>query len=101
MTSYTKLGFLIEIKVPVNGEIIRDGIQAPSNDIVVVGNLEYDFTTLDITGRLGMRGMWRKAFGIEWLAIGNIFFGYSVIHKLSDCFYHLKHTCAVEFHILL
>ena len=82
MKTSIKLGFLAEIKISVNGEIERDGIKAPSNDLHVFGNLEYEFLKQEINGKLGMRGMWRKAFGVKWLAIGNIFFGYGTLHLL-------------------
>ena len=70
-----KLGFRAEIKVPVNGEIERDGIIVPSNELWLVGALEYDFTKKQVSGKLVMRGMWRKAFTIPWLSLGNIFVG--------------------------
>ena len=70
-----KLGFRADIKVPVNGEIERDGIIAPSNELWLFGVLEYDFTEQKVGGKLGMRGMWRKAYTIPWLSLGNIFVG--------------------------
>ncbi|KAJ7381185.1 hypothetical protein OS493_004785 [Desmophyllum pertusum] len=73
--THIKLGFRADIKVPVNGEIERDGIIAPSNDLFLFGVLEYDFTEQVVSGKLGMRGMWRKAYWIPWLSLGNIFVG--------------------------
>ncbi|XP_020601762.1 uncharacterized protein LOC110040832 [Orbicella faveolata] len=73
--THTKLGFRADIKVPVNGEIERDGIIAPNSELWLFGVLEYDFTEQKVSGKLGMRGMWRKAYTIPWLALGNIFVG--------------------------
>ena len=69
------MGFWGEIKIPVNGEIERDGIKAPGNELYLFGVLEYDFTEQVVKGQLGMRGMWRKAYWIPWLSLGNIFLG--------------------------
>lgn len=74
-TTHIKLGFRADIKVPVNGEVYRDGIIAPSNDLFLFGILEYDFLLQEVAGKLGMRGMWRKAFFIPFLSIGNIYLG--------------------------
>ncbi|KAL9979348.1 hypothetical protein ACROYT_G016999 [Oculina patagonica] len=73
--THIKIGFRADIKVPVNGEIERDGIIAPSNELWLFGVLEYDFTQQVVAGKLGMRGMWRKAYFIPWLSLGNIFVG--------------------------
>lgn len=71
-----KLGFLVEVKIPVNkGEVIRDGIKSPAPAIHVGGMIEYDFGTQVIGGALYMKGLWRKAFGIKWLSIGFIVLG--------------------------
>ena len=61
--------------MPVEGEIYRDGIKVPNKELFLLGVLEYDFTKQQVTGKLGMRGMWRKAFTVSWLAFGNIFLG--------------------------
>lgn len=74
-TKHIKLGFRADIKVPVNGEIERDGIIAPNNELFLFGVLEYDFLQTQVAGKLGMRGMWRKAYTIPWLSFGNIFVG--------------------------
>ncbi|XP_068704567.1 uncharacterized protein [Montipora foliosa] len=74
-STHTKLGFRADIKVPVNGEIERDGIIAPGNELFLFGVLEYDFTEQQVAGKLGMRGIWRKAYTIPWLSLGNIFVG--------------------------
>jgi len=70
-----KLGFVAEVKIPVNGQIYRDGIVAPSNDLILGGGLEYNFMAQEVTGKLYFRGMWRKAFFIKWLSLGNIYLG--------------------------
>ena len=69
------LGFRVDILVPVDGEIEVDGVMSSSSDLYLFGQLEYDFTEQKVAGELGMRGTWRKAFSIEWLALGNIFVG--------------------------
>ncbi|CAH3028156.1 unnamed protein product [Porites evermanni] len=73
--THTKMGFHAEIEVPVNGEIERDGIKAPGNELFLFGVLEYDFLEQEVAGKLGMRGMWRKAYWIDWLSMGDIFVG--------------------------
>ena len=72
---HIKMGFRADIKVPVNGEIYRDGIKAPNSELFLFGVLEYDFTEQQVAGKLGMRGIWRKAFFIPFLGIGNIYLG--------------------------
>ncbi|XP_068704515.1 uncharacterized protein [Montipora foliosa] len=72
---HVKLGFRVDIKVPVNGDIIRDGIKAPSSELFLFGVLDYDFQKQEVGGKLGMRGIWRKAFFIPFLGFGNIFLG--------------------------
>ena len=70
------MGFRAEIKIPIKGEIVRDGIKAPEgNELYLFGVLEYDFLEQQASGKLGMRGIWRKAFWIPWLSMGNIFAG--------------------------
>ena len=69
------MGFHAEIEVPVNGEIERDGIKAPGNELFLFGVLEYDFLEQEVSGKLGMRVMWRKAYWIDWLSMGDIFVG--------------------------
>ncbi|KAK3701098.1 hypothetical protein QZH41_015878, partial [Actinostola sp. cb2023] len=72
---HIKIGFKAEIKIPVNGKIYRDGIIAPSNDLILGGVIEYDFSKSEVSGKLYFKGMWRRAFFINWLALGNIVFG--------------------------
>ncbi|KAK3707599.1 hypothetical protein QZH41_017860, partial [Actinostola sp. cb2023] len=72
---HIKIGFKAEIKIPVNGKIYRDGIIAPSNDLILGGVIEYDFSKAEVSGKLYFKGMWRRAFFINWLALGNIVFG--------------------------
>lgn len=71
----TKIGFRADIKVPVKGEVFFDGIKAPESALFLVGGLAYDFTEQVVSGILGMRGFWRKAFSIDFLGIGNIYLG--------------------------
>lgn len=74
-TKHIKMGFRADIKIPVNGDIYRDGIKAPNSELFLFGVLEYDFLQQVVAGKLGMRGIWRKAFAIPFLGIGNIFLG--------------------------
>ncbi|KAL9979352.1 hypothetical protein ACROYT_G017003 [Oculina patagonica] len=74
-TKHIKMGFRADIKVPVNGEIYRDGIRAPGSELFLFGVLEYDFLEQQVAGKLGMRGIWRKAYFIPFLGIGNIYLG--------------------------
>ena len=70
------LGFAFEIKIPINeGEIIVDGLVV-KNELRLGGQLKHKIGKVNIEGQLFMRGMWRKAFGVSWLAIGNINIGY-------------------------
>ena len=73
--THIKLGYRADIKVPVNGDIYRDGIRAPNSELFLFGVLEYDFTEQEVAGKLGMRGIWRRAYFIPFLGIGNIFLG--------------------------
>ena len=73
--NHIKIGFRADIKVPVNGDIYRDGIRAPNSELFLFGVLEYDFQEQVVGGKLGMRGIWRRAFFIPFLGIGNIFLG--------------------------
>ncbi len=74
---YFKLGFKVEVKIPVNKGIIvdRDGIKTPAPAIHVGGLIEYEIQKQVIGGALYMSGMWRQAFGVKWLAIGEIVLG--------------------------
>ncbi|XP_067053119.1 uncharacterized protein [Acropora muricata] len=72
---HIKMGFRADIKIPVNGDVYRDGIKAPNSELFLFGVLEYDFLEQQVAGKLGMRGIWRKAFFIPFLGIGNIFLG--------------------------
>lgn len=72
---HIKLRFRADIKIPVNGDIYRDGIRAANSELFLFGVLEYDFQQQIVSGKLGMRGIWRKAFFIPFLGIGNIFLG--------------------------
>ena len=41
---HIRLGFRADLKIPVNGDIYRDGIRAPNSELFLFGVLEYDFT---------------------------------------------------------
>lgn len=59
----------------MKGEVFFDGIKAPESALFLVGGLAYDFTEQVVSGILGMRGFWRKAFSMDFLGIGNIYLG--------------------------
>ena len=67
----------MEVKIPVNKGIVvdRDGIQVPAPAIKVGGIITYAFSDNVISGTLYMAGLWRQAFGLKWLAIGDILLG--------------------------
>ena len=80
----TKVGFAFEIKIPINGgEIIVDGLVV-KNELRLGGQLKHTIGKTDIDGQLFMRGMWRKAFGVSWLAIGNINIAYVDTFSLEN-----------------
>ncbi|CAB3978528.1 sushi, von Willebrand factor type A, EGF and pentraxin domain-containing 1-like [Paramuricea clavata] len=76
-TNLFKLGFQVEVKIAVNKGIVvdRDGIKSPAPAIHVGGIIEWEITKNTIGGALYMSGLWRQAFGIKWLAIGEIVLG--------------------------
>ena len=70
-----QVGLTAEVKIPVKGgDIIVDGMRVKSS-LILGGKIEHKLGTNDVEGTLYMRGMWRKAFGVEWLALGNIMLG--------------------------
>lgn len=69
------IGFIAEVKVPVNqGEIIVDGIKS-ENALYLGGKISHKIGSTGATGSLYMRGIWYKAFGLKWLNFGNINLG--------------------------
>ena len=68
------LGFVVEVDVPVKGEVDDKGEDVPSTSLKLGGKL---FVTggAEIGTTLYMNGMWRKAFGLTYLNIGNIQIG--------------------------
>lgn len=67
------VGFAVELDVPVKGEV-DDKEEVPSKSLQLGGKL---FVTgaAEIGTTLYMNGMWRKAFGLSFLSIGNIQIG--------------------------
>ena len=67
----------METKIAVNKGIVvdRDGIKMPAPAIHVGGIIEYEIQKQVIGGALYMAGLWRQAFGLKWLAIGEIVLG--------------------------
>ena len=69
------LGFLIEFAIPVSsGSVMVDGVQSKS-ELFLGGKVSHELGTTKATGSLYMRGMWREAFGVKWLNLGNIHLG--------------------------
>ena len=65
----------MELKIPVSGgDVIVDGIKTKS-ELFLGGRIEYSVGSSALTGSLYMNGLWRKAFGVSWLAFGNIQLG--------------------------
>ena len=68
------VGFAVELDVPVKGEVEDKKEEAPSMSLQLGGKL---FVTggAEIGTTLYMNGMWKKAFGLKYLSIGNIQIG--------------------------
>ena len=80
---------MAEVKFPVNsGEIYSDGFKL-DNYLFLGGQITHKLGSSDVEGTLYMRGMWRKAFGVKWLAIGNIILGCVTFmersHQITRC----------------
>ncbi|XP_022801157.1 uncharacterized protein LOC111338874 [Stylophora pistillata] len=71
------VGFAVELDVPVKGEVNDKGEEMPSTSLQLGGKL---FVTgaAEIGTTLYMNGMWRKAFGLSFLSIGNLQIGFTV-----------------------
>ena len=72
---HSRVGFRGYIKIPVKGDIIKDGIKLPTEHLTLVGTLDFDFITNTLSGNLGMAGTWRRAFGVPNFAMANIVLG--------------------------
>ena len=68
------LGFAVELDVPVQGEVNEKEEEVPSTSLQLGGKL---FVTggAEIGTTLYMNGMWKKAFGLKYLSIGNVQIG--------------------------
>lgn len=68
------MGFAVELDVPVEGEVSDKEEEMPSTSLQLGGKL---FVTgaAEIGTTLYMNGMWKKAFGLNFLSIGNIQIG--------------------------
>ena len=68
------LGFAVELDVPVKGEVNDEQEEVPGSSLQFGGKL---FVTggAEIGATLYMNGMWRKAFGLKYLSIGNLQIG--------------------------
>ena len=74
-TSQITLGFLLEFAIPVNsGQVVVDGVTT-KKELFLGGKISHEIGTSKVTGSLYMRGLWRQAFGVKWLAFGNIHLG--------------------------
>ncbi|XP_074608868.1 uncharacterized protein LOC141863292 [Acropora palmata] len=71
------LGFTIELDVPVKGEVDDKGEKLPGSSLQLGGTLSVT-AAAEIGTTLYMKGMWRKAFGLSFLSIGNIEIGFTV-----------------------
>ena len=70
-----EFGFVAEVKFPVkSGDVYADGFKV-ENFLHVGGMITHELGTSDVVGKLYMKGVWRKAFGVKWLAFGNIHLG--------------------------
>ncbi|CAH3136107.1 unnamed protein product [Pocillopora meandrina] len=72
-----KVGFAVELDVPVEGEVSDKEEEMPSTSLQLGGKL---FVTgaAEIGTTLYMNGMWKKAFGLSFLSIGNIQIGLTI-----------------------
>lgn len=68
------VGFAVELDVPVKGEVNDKGEEVPGTSLKLGGNLMVTGGA-EIGTTLYMNGMWRKAFGLSYLSIGNIQIG--------------------------
>lgn len=74
------LGFAVELDVPVKGEVNdkgevnEKGEEVPGTSLKLGGKLMVTGGA-EIGTTLYMNGMWRKAFGLSYLSIGNIQIG--------------------------
>lgn len=68
------VGFAVELDVPVKGEVDDKDEEVPGKSLQLGGKL---FVTgaAEIGTTLYMKGMWKKAFGLTYLSIGNIQIG--------------------------
>ncbi|XP_065060118.1 uncharacterized protein LOC135687479 [Rhopilema esculentum] len=76
--SLAEFGFVAEVKFPVkSGDVYADGFKV-ENFLHVGGMITHELGTSDVVGKLYMKGVWRKAFGVKWLAFGNIHLGLTI-----------------------
>ena len=68
------MGLTVAISIPVKGEIYKNNILQPDSSITLTGTLEYN-KMVEIAGKLQMDGMWRRVFGLSYLAVGNLAVG--------------------------
>ena len=68
------IGFNLELAIPVyTGSVFVDGVV--KKELYLGGLVSHEIGTTKVTGSLYMRGLWRQAFGVKWLAFGNIHLG--------------------------
>uniref|UniRef100_A0A7M5WWB1 Hemicentin-1 n=2 Tax=Clytia hemisphaerica TaxID=252671 RepID=A0A7M5WWB1_9CNID len=77
-TNQIKLSFGIEFQIPVNtGHVMLDGIKRKAQ-LNFGGLIDHEIGTSAVSGALYMRGVWKEAFGVDWLSFGNINLGLSL-----------------------
>ena len=85
-------GFSVALEVSVGGEIFKNNIRQPNSSITLSGKLE--FNGLAISGILSMVGMWRKVFGVSFIAIGQLTLGYAILNEIVVFIAYLKNILA-------
>ena len=68
-------GFELQVSIPVNGSVELNGVQQADPRLVLNGKLELNLDAVKLATigcELSMTGMWRKAFGIQFLGIADI-----------------------------
>ena len=60
-----------------------DGVKVPGS-LSFGGSVSYKIGTTKVTGSLYMKGLWRKAFGLKFLNLGNINLGYVTMDAMHS-----------------
>ena len=73
-TAPPKLGFVVEMDVPVKSDVQEDGSRKTGTSLQVEGRLDFS-ETAEISGTLYMKDTWKKAFGLSFINIANVEIG--------------------------